>query len=121
VTYIVIDGDDIGRTITGLYLKNDPASLGTFAESVKDKVCEIADLLRSQNFEVIFCAADGVAGHTDDAFTSALDIYRSIEAIGGKQITFSAGVGNSLREAYIALLASKSNGKAQIMNYSDIS
>lgn len=120
MTYIAIDGDDIGRRITAMYLRNDPVSLSAFAAMVQDKVHQIAKTLRARGFTVVFCAADGVAAHSDSALSGTSELYQLIQSIGGNELTFSAGVGGSLREAYVALLAAKSNGKAQIVTYGDI-
>ena len=120
MTYIAIDGDDIGRRITAMYLRNDPISLGAFAEMVQIKAHQIAEMLRARGFKVIFCAADGVVGHLDSPLSAASELYQSIQSIGGNELTFSAGVGDSLREAYVALLAAKSNGKARIVTYGEI-
>jgi hypothetical protein len=121
LTYISIDGDDIGRRVTAKYLTNDAEGLSSVVALVREKVTQIENLLTSSGFRVIFCAADGVVGHkpnVDEA--SVTSIYASIQAIGGRDITFSAGAGESLREAYIALLAAKSQGKARLCSFSEL-
>ncbi|ESY29536.1 mCpol domain-containing protein [Mesorhizobium sp. C386A] len=120
MTYITIDGDDIGRQITAMYLRNDPISLSAFATMVQGKAEAIASMLRAQGFTVIFCAADGVVGQTENPLSSGSDMYQLIQSIGGSDLTFSAGVGSSLREAYIALLAAKSNGKARLVTFREL-
>lgn len=118
--YITIDGDDVGQKITSSYLRNDLNCLVNINSLVNEKTNLIADFLKSQGFDIIFCAADGVAGcikagHLDKDF-----IYRKIQEIGKGEISFSAGVGCDLRESYIALLSAKSSGKARLHNYKDI-
>ncbi|MGO6982565.1 mCpol domain-containing protein [Rhizobium leguminosarum] len=121
MTYISIDGDDIGRRVTAMHLANDAAGLSAFVALVHDKVTQIGRLLENAGFLVIFCAADGVVAHKEDTHaTTVADLYTSIEAIGGGDLTFSAGVGRSLREAYVALLAAKSNGKARLCIFSEM-
>lgn len=88
---------------------------------IHERVTRIERLLTSAGFTVIFCAADGVVAHkTESDEASVADLYASIRAIGGGDLTFSAGVGQSLREAYVALLAAKSNGKARICTFSEL-
>ncbi len=83
---------------------------------------QIESLLTSNGFEVIFCAADGVVAYKMDANdASVAKIYASIQTVTGSDLTFSAGVGRSLREAYIALLTAKSNGKARLCTFSELS
>lgn len=120
MTYITIDGDDVGRQITAMYLRNDPISLSAFATMVQGKAEEIANMLRTEGFTVIFCAADGVVGHSENPLSSGSHMYQLIQSIGGGDLTFSAGVGGSLREAYVALLAAKSNGKARLVNFTEL-
>ena len=52
--------------------------------------------------------------------TVSLIYIRKLKQLAAKALTFSAGVGQSLREAYIALLAAKSNGKACLYNFSEM-
>lgn len=120
VGYIAIDGDDIGRRITAMYLRNDAAALGAFVGMLQDRVQQVGDLLKSAGGQIIFCAADGVVAQIDMTDHSCASIYNSIEDIGAGDITFSAGVGDTLRNAYIALLAAKSNGKARLCAFQDL-
>lgn len=121
LTYISIDGDDIGRRVVAQHLSNDAEGLSAFVALVQDKVTRIGRLMSDTGYTVIFCAADGVVGHKIDADPkSTAALYTSIQAIGGDELTFSAGVGLSLREAYVALLAAKSNGKARLCTFSEM-
>lgn len=121
MVYIIIDGDDIGRQITAFYLQNDVLRLSDFISQVHSKLRLISDFLESAGFSVIFCAADGVAARCETPTMDDDEIYGSIRAIGnGSGLTFSAGVGTNLREAYVALLLAKSSGKARICNYTDM-
>jgi hypothetical protein len=120
VTYIAIDGDDIGTRITKFYLANDAASLSSFARKIQEKVLQISDLLNAAGYVVIFCAADGVVAHTDVSNQDTAAIYQDIEAIGGAVLTFSVGIGETLRESYVALLSAKSSGKARMCIYGDM-
>jgi len=116
VKYITIDGDDVGRKITANYLKNDVVGLVKLSHELETTTHRIAGLLRENGFDVIFCAADGVAascGHEPDF----LEIFSKIQKISPDSINFSAGVGGSLKDAYVALLDAKSNGKNRLCNY----
>lgn len=118
--YITIDGDDVGQKITSSYLKNDLSQLSRINELVREKTRLIAEFLRSQGFTVIFCAADGVAGYGEYVEASDEFIAESIKSLSGDELTFSIGVGRSLRDSYIALLSAKSNGKACLHNFENI-
>jgi hypothetical protein len=118
--YITIDGDDIGQKITSAYLKNDMAKLIKINEIVNKKTELIASHLNSKGFDIIFCAADGVAAYSKDENNDMAAIFDAIQAIGACDINFSAGVGDDLRKAYIALLSAKSSGKGRLHKFEDI-
>lgn len=118
--YITIDGDDIGQKISACYFRNDSDALFNLNKLVAGIVTDIAQFLSEQGYEIIFSAADGVAAYSSSCTSSGEMLYREISKFGGKELTFSVGVGDSLREAYIALLASKSNGKARLTTYRDL-
>ncbi|WP_444940264.1 mCpol domain-containing protein [Microbulbifer sp. ZKSA004] len=114
--YISIDGDDVGRKITSCYLNNDEDKLHSVSKQLEESTKKIADLLLSRGFDVIFSAADGVVARTESDCNFE-EIFLCICSCSSIGITFSAGVGTSLREAYIALLNSKSNGKNQLSHF----
>jgi hypothetical protein len=115
--FVSVDGDDVGQMIRSCYLNNDVIGLREINVLVQSKVRAIADFLQDNGFTIIFCAADGVAGCSDDSSWSDADLHLQINEIGAGTPTFSTGVGETLREAYVALLAAKSSGKARIYNY----
>lgn len=120
MTYISVDGDDIGRRITALYLTNDAAGLRTFVGMVQRKVQAVTDLLEAAGYTIVFSAADGVVAETNHPDDNGKALFEAIRAEGGGDLSFSAGVGESLREAYVALLAAKSGGKNCLCLYADI-
>ncbi|CAH6812958.1 hypothetical protein CWO33_23885 [Vibrio splendidus] len=116
MNYITIDGDDIGRRITSCYLNADEKGLKDISLGLKAAVENVADLLKSNGFEVIFCAADGVLAKTHAEVDYEM-LFSEIQSCSTLNITFSAGVGDTLQSAYVALLDSKSSGKNQIKKY----
>lgn len=117
--YIAIDGDDVGRKITSSYLSNSEEKLAHISNKLNKTTREISNMLLSNGFEIIFQAADGVTAKTDNDANLNI-VFDKIKSYSFDGITFSAGVGASLREAYVALLNSKSNGKNMISIYKDI-
>lgn len=119
MAFISIDGDDIGRRITALYLSNDREGLTSFVGSVHKTVQMITSILENAGHGIIFSAADGVVAEiVGDIDTK--ELYRKIADAGAPKLTFSAGVGDTLRECYVALLAAKSEGKARLRCFKDI-
>ncbi|MBD8256525.1 mCpol domain-containing protein [Pseudomonas fluorescens] len=115
--YISIDGDDVGRKITSCYISNDEEKLNIISKQIEESTLKIACLLESKGFYLVFRAADGVVARTN-ADCNFEDLFLMISSCFTSEITFSAGVGTTLREAYVALLNSKSNGKNQLSNFS---
>ncbi|MCY1030676.1 mCpol domain-containing protein [Corallococcus sp. BB11-1] len=113
-TYISIDGDDIGRKITACYIENDEQKLSNLSNLLSVAVRKITKLLQAEGFSVIFSAADGVVGFSDKPSIDFPALHKKIQSIAPLGITFSAGVGRSLREAYLALTYAKSSGKNSI-------
>ena len=118
--YITIDGDDIGRRITSAYLRNDLSRLIQINENVSAKTNSIASYLRLKGFVIVFCAADGVAAYSAQDDFDSESIFQEIQEIAADDMSFSAGVGGDLREAYIALLSAKCSGKGCLHNFEDI-
>ena len=116
--YITIDGDDIGQMITSSYLKNDLSELSRINRVVNEKTTLISDFLRLQGFSIIFCAADGVAGYSEDEVVDEITLFESIKSIAEPELRFSAGMGATLQESYIALLSAKSGGKGCLHKFS---
>jgi hypothetical protein len=118
--FVTVDGDNVGQSITACYLRNDAKALTEINGLVAAKTREIADFLRLLGFSVLFCAADGVTAVSESSDATDEVLFAGIVKIAGEQLTFSAGVGATLRESYVALLSAKSNGKARLHNYRDM-
>lgn len=115
--YITIDGDDIGQMITSSYLKNDLHELSRINRVVNEKTLLISKFLKEQGFNIIFCAADGVAGFIEQIAIDKVFIFDTIKSLAEPELSFSAGIGSTLQEAYVALLSAKSNGKCCLHDF----
>ena len=118
--FVAIDGDDIGRKLAACYLSNSVNALKATKALVELKTEQISTLLTDLGYEVLFCAADGVTAVSETSQIDDASLYQKIKETVGDELAFSAGVGDSLREAYVALLYAKSTGKARICNFSSI-
>ena len=117
MTFVTIDGDDIGRRLAACYLSNDVKALQFTKDLVELKTRQISGLLETLGYDVLFCAADGVTAYSNDIALDKRTLYQKINDITGVELAFSVGVGSSLREAYVALLFAKSTGKARICSF----
>ncbi|SRR6266511_198124 len=114
--YIIIDGDDIGRRITSCYITNDENQLAKISTEMSSTVIKISQLLQEAGYEVIFCAADGVVGMNSNRVDRET-LFNSIQSLAPKGVTFSAGTGENLRQAYLALTHAKCSGKNLLVHY----
>ncbi|MDE4685865.1 mCpol domain-containing protein [Klebsiella pneumoniae] len=111
--YVTIDGDDVGQKISASYLFNNVDELININDLVNFATLEISRILAGYGFEIIFRAADGVAGMIDNDSIDLSAIFNNIQTISCDDITFSMGSGRTLKDSYVALITAKSNGKNQ--------
>lgn len=106
--YAYIDGDDIGLRIENSFMNNDEIKLKEINDGVKEIIKKITTYLEGNNYTIIFSGADGIiCKHEDINVKQVLEFIRS----NSKEISFSIGVGNSLRDSFLALRYAKSSGK----------
>jgi hypothetical protein len=118
--YIVIDGDDSGKKIAACYINNDEIRLRQISGDLECATLSISKLLINTGFQIIFRAADGVAAVTSRSEANWEEIFAKIRDISPDGFTFSAGIGGSLHEAYVALLNAKCLGKDRLSHFGDI-
>lgn len=106
--FTYIDGDNIGLKIEKSFLDNNELSLKEVNENIKILVDRITKYLIGEKQEIIFSGADGIICKGEDLNTlKALEYIRRLD----NTITFSLGIGYSLRDSYIALRYAKSLNK----------
>ena len=106
--YIYIDGDDIGLMIEKCFMGNDEKNLKKINTTINRAITQLTEYLTKEGCDIIFSGADGIIFKKQNPNTAA--ILSHINTIN-TSITFSIGVGNSLREAFLALRFAKANGK----------
>jgi hypothetical protein len=111
--YISLDGDDIGNKIARSYLENDEIKLTTIVKELEMILIRICEYLKSSGFEIIFCAADGIACKGSKIEVSSFTKY--IESVGKPHYTFSAGIGSDLQSSFYSLRYAKSMGKNKVV------
>lgn len=111
--YISLDGDDIGNKISRGYLENDEEKLVKIIQDLERLLTQICEYLKKLEFEIIFCAADGVACKGSNVEVESFARY--IESIGKPHYTFSAGIGNDLKSSFFSLKYAKALGKNKVV------
>jgi GTP cyclohydrolase III len=106
--YVYIDGDDIGLKIEKSFMTNDEAELRVVNIEVDRAISTISNQLKDRGFDIIFCGADGIICKK---YKIDIEVLHSYISGLNFSIRFSVGIGNTLREAFLALRYAKSNGK----------
>lgn len=103
--YVLLDGDRVGESIDGHYLRNDIRGLYLFARGLDDAVASLASSIRALGGTIYLAGGDNVlASVTDlDAFLAFFDGVRL-------PVPFSVGIGGDAREAHLALKVAKACG-----------
>lgn len=115
--YISIDGDDTGSKIVVSYLENDEKKLSQVIQDLYHILSQVQDYVKSLGFEIIFCAADGIACKGESLNVEEFSQY--LKAVGKSTYTFSAGIGSDLQSSYFALKYAKAAGKNISVIYKD--
>ncbi len=106
--YAYIDGDDIGLKIENCFMNNNEKELHKINKDIKMMINNITQHLINNSYEIIFSGADGIICKRKNIDVKA--IHKFIRS-SSNYLKFSIGVGNCLRESYLALRYAKSNGK----------
>lgn len=114
--YLYIDGDNIGLKIEQSFLNNNEAELNKTNLKVITAISDISAHLKKISHQIIFAGADGIItkGNEIDIIT-LLNFTRDLNT----DLTFSIGIGNNLKNCYVALRYAKSSGKNIAVDYSD--
>lgn len=115
--YISIDGDDTGNKIAISYLENNEEKLSKVIQDLHDMLSRLQEYLRNLGFEIIFCAADGIACKGQSINLEEFSKY--LKKVGQPTYTFSAGIGDDLQSSYFALKYAKAFGKNTSVIYED--
>lgn len=111
--YISLDGDDIGNKIARSYIENDEEKLTKIINQLEQILTHICEYLKSLGFEIIFCAADGIACKGGNVEIYGFAQY--VKSIGKPNYTFSVGIGTDLQSSFFSLKYAKSIGKNTVV------
>jgi hypothetical protein len=120
--YIAVDGDDVGRSIERLVLTNDCQGLSAFAAKYRSAVHWLTSVL-IDSFQGNALLSDGdsvlIEAHAP-AFSAHRLTALSEEFAKLSGHTLSIGIGDTMREAYLALKLAKLSGKNQVRSYTEL-
>src|SRR5213078_1418306 len=102
--YVLLDGDQVGRRMEDLLLRDALPRLYFLVQDLNDAVLVLARVFRRVGGLVYLCGGDTVLGSVENV-RSLLAAMQAVR--GALPCTFSAGVGSSVSDALIALKLAK--------------
>lgn len=114
--YAYIDGDNVGLIIEKCFLENDEKGLNYINSYIIDTIKKIEQYLLQSKLDIIFSGADGIICKGE--VLDHIDLLKFIREIS-KDVTFSIGIGSTLKESYVALRYAKSNYKNNSVEFKD--
>ncbi|MEV5579415.1 mCpol domain-containing protein [Streptomyces parvus] len=117
--FTIIDGDDVGNKVESHLLSNNVSGFTESSKMITDFIDALADALSSvSTAKVVSVGGDSILVEIDQsAIGELVEVLNSLQRPG--VFTFSAGVGPTLRESFIALRMAKSTGKQKVVLYPD--
>ncbi len=115
--FTIIDGDDVGSKVESHLLANDVTGFTEASRMITEFINSLADALsRVPTVKIISAGGDSILVEIDDSAIGELSkTLTKLQQPG--TFTFSAGIGATLRESFIALRMAKSSGKRKIVIY----
>ncbi|MHA1757991.1 MAG: mCpol domain-containing protein [Promethearchaeota archaeon] len=109
-----LDADDVGFKIQKLIIEEKEKEIVELSNIIKKYIKDITLFLSNQNLEIVISAGDNIL--CKGAF---IDIQKITSYLFKKNsiIKCSVGIGNSLKNCYLALNYAKSIGKNTIVRY----
>ncbi|WP_443060430.1 mCpol domain-containing protein [Streptomyces sp. NBC_00459] len=117
LSYLIIDGDDVGGKVEAHLLANDVDSFVASSKEISASIDQLVDSLNEiPGVYVVSAGGDSILARIDNPdIGSICDRLSGLQRPG--QFTFSAGMGETLRESFVALRMAKAAGKRRAITY----
>lgn len=110
--FVLLDGDRVGDSIDGHYLRNDVVQLSAFGRQLDGAVAALAAAIREVGGAVHLAGGDNVLGSLPDLDAFFRHYARLVPSL---PVTFSVGIGEDARQAHLALKVAKASGFGSIV------
>lgn len=117
LSYIAIDGDNVGQKIEWLVVNERPKELTTFSNNYHQAMEWLEQRLESRLVaKIIFNGGDSLLAAFEHKNSLSLNELETIRKrfLEIAQTTISIGIGGNLRQAYFALKLAKAKGRDRI-------
>lgn len=103
MSFLAIDGDNVGQVFERLVIEQRTADITSFAASVRSQIERFRACIEADGGCVIIAEGDTVIAEIPGGVSAHLLAMMPVK----KPVTFSCGVGATLREAWVALRYAK--------------
>jgi GTP cyclohydrolase III len=115
LTFIAIDGDDVGPKLRSYIIKNDIEGAAHFSLNLENHFQSLRTWLHNRKFTIVFCGGDSIL-----AYNSLFSVNQAVNELPQGFWPYSVGIGVSAEIAYLALQLAKARGKSQAVVISDV-
>lgn len=112
--YISIDGDNIGKKLEKYILNEDLSGVKEFSYQITQSIRNFERIIRKTGGDIFFSGGDNILAFVNDDYLN--NIIQIVKEVNDHSIySFSVGLGNTLKDVYLALKYSKSISSGTIV------
>lgn len=112
--YLAIDGDDVGRAVERLIVLASAQEVSAFSRQVSDAMETIVLRIQALGAIVVMQGGDSILAELAELPLEDLEQLIRVEP---PAVTFSAGIGQTMSEAFLALKLAKAAGKHRCVKW----
>jgi len=121
MAFAIIDGDDVGNKVETHILANDMDKFVESSRMINSALEGLASrMAQLPGVSLVHTGGDSILIEVRDGSVELIEEALSKEQKPG-MLTFSAGVGATLRQSFLALRMAKSSGKCRIVRFEEAS
>lgn len=113
--FLAIDGDDIGRAVERLIVLATADEVAAFSQAVDAALDDITQRIEERGALVILRGGDSLLAEMPEIRPEEIE---QLLAGASGTLTFSAGTGGTMRNAFLALKLAKASGKRRCVEWS---
>ncbi|TXS20455.1 mCpol domain-containing protein [Streptomyces sp. adm13(2018)] len=117
--FAIIDGDDIGNKVESFILANDVANFIESSRRINFELEGLATRMKElPGVSLVHAGGDSLLIEMEDEAVGLVVEVVNMEQKPGS-LTFSAGIGSTLRRSFMALRMAKSSGKCRVVRFEE--
>ncbi|MEV3950884.1 MULTISPECIES: mCpol domain-containing protein [Streptomyces] len=117
--FAIIDGDDVGDKVESFILANDVENFIASSRRINTELEGLATCMQElPGVSLVHAGGDSLlVKMEDEAIRLVVEVVNRQQRPGS--LTFSAGIGSTLRQSFIALRMAKSSGKCRVVRFEE--